>query len=515
MKQTTQHQASREPKAAEPVRPRPAPAHAAAATGHLAQLAGMLNNNPLAGSLAQLRDDIQNSPRMRRREQQSEAMNAAQASAIVQAKLTNPFAKWSKLEDPGIIEILKEVEIYNSIGGYRFTFPIEERKPALTQLGKIERMIYAWFDLHKSHDLDMNNANINMKVLMNDVARERQALVELSISNKDEDPPVANFDKLPGELKKEIAVLWRMLLAGKGIQIEGPKEFKLKVLSDFSRLLETEMGRTLVGGIIETGQGLVVTPTEMGKGKFVARPVDAEKEGLEETEEHDNFVPVDVRNLDESQRLRLLQQVRSENPKSPGVSVRSEKGIRHFRFGKGTGSTLPVPIDSKDAMEHPSSRMADRQGNEVIAPTFINLGHELGHVLRSAQGISASGEGGRTLLSHSFKDPEFSRPEEFFNIGGVENRLRLESGMSERHGHGNLYSYWAVEGMNTIEETMSQIGEQLKHVEPDSGEEARLKGLQKRLLELQEPFQELMAGKGKIEPLLARLRQIKMEQYFS
>ena len=175
---------------------------------------------------------------------------------------------------------------------------------------------------------------------------------------------------------------------------------------------------------------------------------------------------------------------------------------------------MPVPINSFDAMPNTNSRMADRYGNEVIAPTFINLGHELGHVLRSAQGISASGEGGSSLLRHSFKDPEASRPEEFFNIGGVENRLRLESGMTERYSHGNLYTHWAVEGMNTIEQMMEQIKNKLKEVGEESAAALRLKALQKKLLELLEPFQLLMNGKGKIEPLLAMLRQINFEFYF-
>ena len=515
MKQSAKPDAGHDNKVAEPTRSRPAQPHDVACGGHLAQLAGMMNGNPRVEALAQLRDGIRHSPRMMSTSLKAETMLAEPAGPVVQAKLTNPFKKGPLVTDQEILLILQEVETYNKIGGYRFTFPLEERKLALTQMGRIERLIYTWFGNQRSPDLDTSPINTGMKTLMNSVSLERQSLVALSISNKDEDPPVANFDRLPGYLREEITQIWHYLLAGKGIQIEGPGEFRIKILSDFSRLLETEMGRTLTGGIIKTGQGLVILPTTMEKGKFVARPNEAEYEGLVETEEHDNFVPVDVRGLEESQRLRLLQHIRGANPDSPGMSVTSERGVRHFRFGKGTGSTLPVPIDSRDAMAHPSSRMADRYGNEVIAPTFINLGHELGHVLRSAQGISAAGDGGRALLGHSFEDPEVSRPEEFFNIGGVENRLRAESGMMARHGHGNLYSHWAVEGMDAIESMMGQIAEELKGVEAESEDALRLKGMQKELLALQEPFQLLMNGKGSIEGLLAKLRRLKIAQYFA
>ena len=135
-------------------------------------------------------------------------------------------------------------------------------------------------------------------------------------------------------------------------------------------------------------------------------------------------------------------------------------------------------------------------------------------MLRSAQGISAAGDGGRDLLGHSFQDPEVSRPEEFFNIGGVENRLREQSGMMGRYGHGNLYSHWAVEGMNTIEQLQNQIKEDLKEVAPESEGALRLKGLQKELLALEEPFQLLMNGKGQIKPLLAAVARIKVSVYF-
>lgn len=512
MEKTTQpnthaaHTPTNEPKRRSAARPQPA----GPAPGNLARLATVINQSSRVQAQRKLAEEIQAG----RQEAQGEGMPAHSGVAVAQAKLGNPFENGPKVTDVAILQILEEVRIYNEIGGFRFTFPLSERKQALSQLAKIERLIYAWFGNQRSHDLDVNAINTGMKTLMNTVSVERRSLVELSIGKNDDDPPIANFDELEKPLQKEITLIWRQLLGGKGIQIEGPSAFRSKVLSDFSRLLEIEMGRTLTGGILTTGQGLVISPIEMGKGKLVARPNEPEKEGLEETQEHENFVEVDIRGMEEAQRLELLQHVRLKHPKSPGVSVRSELGVRHFKFGEGTGSTLPVPIDSFDAMPNTNSRMADRYGNEVIAPTFINLGHELGHVLRSAQGISASGAGGKSLLLHSFENPEASRPEEFFNIGGVENRLRLESGMMERYSHGNLYTHWAVEGMNTIEQMTEQIKNKLKEVEAESPAAVRLKTLHQKLLALEEPFQLLMNGKGKIDPLLAKLRQLNFEFYF-
>jgi hypothetical protein len=499
-KRAAKPETSRASQAAGPARSR-ATQPQAATGGSLSHQAAMINSSPRIQQLKQLKDGIQHGLGMQEPE-------ASPAPGTIQAKLKNPFED-GPVADPEISRILMEAEIYNKIGGWRFSFPLQERKQALTQLGKIERLIYRWFTNQESPDLNTSPSAIRMKELMNLVQAERQSLVAISVAEEDDVPPVANFDELPDHLREQITLIWKALLKGQGIQIEGPKEFRIKILTDFSRLLETEMGRTLAGGIIETGQGLVIHPTTLAAGKYVARPNDPEKEGIEQSEASEGFVPVDVRNLNEPQRLRLLQHVRGANPKSPGMSVTSERGVRHFRFGTGTGSTLPVPIDSRDAMNHVSSRMADAEGRESITPTFIALGHELGHVLRSAQGISASGDGGRSLLEHSFESPEVSRPEEFFNIGGVENRLRAETGIRTRHGHGNLYTHWAIEGMESIEKLVREIARDLPKVPPHSEEALLLKGLREELLGLQEPFQNLLNGRGEIAPLLARLNGLQ------
>jgi hypothetical protein len=69
--------------------------------------------------------------------------------------------------------------------------------------------------------------------------------------------------------------------------------------------------------------------------------------------------------------------------------------------------------------------------------------------------------------------------------------------------------------MDTIEQMTEQIKNQLKEVEAESAAALRLKTLHKKLLELQEPFQLLMNGQGQIDPLLAKLRELKFEFYFA
>ena len=51
-------------------------------------------------------------------------------------------------------------------------------------------------------------------------------------------------------------------------------------------------------------------------------------------------------------------------------------------------------------------------------------------------------------------------------------------------------------------------------VEVESKAALRLKTLHDKLLDLQKPLQLLMNGKGKIDPLLVKLCQLKVEFYF-
>lgn len=463
-----------------------------------------IDNRPESKLMEKRQGIVDNSQQVRRLNAiRKMADRSNSATTVIQAKLKNPFGK-SPEKEHELNLISFNIDKYNSIGGFRLTFPLEERQQALSQLAVVERLIYSWFG---SHQMQGTPLDIEMRHLMNAVLDERQSLVHASLKNNDKAPPVANLDKLPGLIQKKVAETWHKLLHGEGIQIKGDNSFQLKILTDFSRLLETQMGQTLIGGIIDTAKGLIIHPTTLAHGKFVARPNDSEKEGLLNSAPDPAFMPVDLRGMEEHNRLQALQHIRTTHLGSPGVSVTSEKGVKHFRFGEGTGSTLPVPADSRDAMMHPSSRMADRSGNEVIAPTFINLGHELGHVLRSAQGMSGAGEAGRDLIQHGFNNAEVSRPEEFFNIGGVENKLRRESGIKERHGHGNYYSHWASSGMTQIFKMIDEINVLKTKVQPGSDKALRLSALEHHFNSLIEPFQELMRGNGNVDQLKEVLRK--------
>jgi hypothetical protein len=198
-------------------------------------------------------------------------------------------------------------------------------------------------------------------------------------------------------------------------------------------------------------------------GKFGASPIDSEQEEImaievPPVEEQQHYAKLDFTGGQSVETRKLaLHNVRTLNPKANGVAVTTDLGTEYFRFNKTSASILTIPPEAlSDASLLPASRGLGVGDEEILAPSFINLGHELGHVLRSLQGISANVYGGKKLIEHAFPEVnEEIREEEFFNIDAVENQLRRESGLSRRKGHLD----WAANITLRLLNELDQIGE--------------------------------------------------------
>lgn len=391
----------------------------------------------------------------------------------------------------------KQYKTYTLNAKKLFSNTETDRRAALKTLHKIEKSIYQYFDTQHLSDLDVEPANINMKVLMNEVQKERIDLVSLSIKKKDKIPPVANFDELFPEEQGKITTIWQNLLKGRGIKITGDSDFRNKVMADFSRLMENQFGRDMVHRIATTRDALVITPTTMKEGKFAASPMETEKEGFQKLSEpppdKENYTIIPS-SSSHDYKLSVFRKIRMELPQSKGIALKFENRIEYYKFNVGTGSTMTFPQDSIDADRIASSRLLGSGGREIIAPTFITLGHELGHVLRSLMGISAS-KSGQEFIESAFENPEnIFRPEEFFNIQDMENRLREENLMSKREGHSNVYMQVASEMFTTME-SWSQYVDTFKLKEKSDLSQIALL-LEKFILDIQLDLQKILQNKG-------------------
>jgi hypothetical protein len=109
----------------------------------------------------------------------------------------------------------------------------------------------------------------------------------------------------------------------------------------------------------------------------------------------------------------------------------SHKGKKYTYNTKGTGAFV---TSFADKSIHPGKD----SGNQILSPSWVTTGHELGHAANMKAGSSTIKTTGAlmTSLAGGGKDSDnWDNTEELLNIENVENALRSESGQSERLGH--------------------------------------------------------------------------------
>ena len=166
---------------------------------------------------------------------------------------------------------------------------------------------------------------------LNQVQEERIGLVAIALGDGG-DPPLANFAQLGLADRQQVRQIWDDLVSQKGVDdgtkmgivIEGAQEAaRVRILADFSRLLETATGRMVVGGLSGDQPRLTITPK--AGAKFAASPVNEELEGLLAVDQPgpgQQFVALDVSGLSVLERKLRINDVRVNHPKARGVSLK-------------------------------------------------------------------------------------------------------------------------------------------------------------------------------------------------
>jgi hypothetical protein len=245
------------------------------------------------------------------------------------------------------------------------------------------------------------------------------------------------------------------------------------VLTNFARLLSTAFGRQLVGEvnaganghIVTIRPGLSVATDDVPAEEFQASASDPEESLLQELEHTALFgksqpgskaymkkqknvhklYPEEKLTPKTGEKRRLMAGHNlQKKPGTEGFRMREGSQWRYFKFGAGSPSVVTMTSDVRDGSEGPMSRFVDSEGDEIIVPVFITLGHELGHALHTIRGAQ-TGHTSTGYLNKQFgKDVNLgeysSTLEEVVTIRGVENTLRREHGITERHSHHNVIS---------------------------------------------------------------------------
>ncbi|MFB0843849.1 hypothetical protein [Paenibacillus oleatilyticus] len=328
----------------------------------------------------------------------------------------------------------------------------------INMLSEIERACFHWFVHRQSDDLQEDPEAPQMRTLMDLLHIERQALVKQSVTEgnptaEDSDLPIAGFEQLDEEAQRKAREIWGKLIQDSGsiriVEKEEHGDFKVQMLTEFSRILESHFGRELMGRINESDKNIEISPFSVAKDVGVtaaASPVGDNKEHAKlkrlsgQPKDRDKYKEIRLDGLTKQERVSALNDMRRERPEQLGVVlILQERPEQYYAFGEGTDVKVTMPSDVKESSFYYGNRLIDTVGKELIAPAFSTLTHELGHAFHMQQGTKTDNAG---ELMEWIDDQDnldaWSNMEEYINIQGTENPFRSEYGLGERHGHLNI-----------------------------------------------------------------------------
>ncbi|HET9183996.1 MAG TPA: hypothetical protein VFP59_17850 [Candidatus Angelobacter sp.] len=452
-------------------------------SGHLDDLAAMVNSSPQVQAQVQLKEDIQYSPQMRRMQNllalSAEINHQEQPAGEVAQCLMQGAAflgryKHADTANPRdrIGNLLTE---YESAWGYGYGTRLTEyngkahRQQRLKILAEVERIIHEHFRDSGATRIKDAPESALMLELLDEVQVEHEKQIGELLSYKDELPVSA--EGLSEEAKKEVMKSWQSVVAGTGNLKVDEKErnkgtglervhsgFRVKALASIARLLQGAEGRKLIAEANQDGggaaQNITIAPVSnkpydvmargvWGKykkgtipaGGWDAEPLDQSKDALKAAP--DDLQGGGFADLDSAADPLAAYEKAARKHKAQGhpvgVSIQGEKYV----FNQGTGAKVSYIVEHKDS----ENRVMTKQGSawrEGLSPTSIALGHEIGHGIRNRLGASVSGQSQfLNLTGVSAEKQGFwsNNDEELLNITQVENKLLPEQGLHPRIFH--------------------------------------------------------------------------------
>jgi hypothetical protein len=456
---------------------------AAAPAGHLAQLSAMVNGSPRAQALAHLKGNIHQNSRVQNLMELSAEMKPATPAQLVPAT-TVPSAGPPPMNhqdgevqpDPGSELLVPAAS--SPIAAIQLKLPsleefLHETKQEQSQKQELQRIelflakyldekygdtpnvqrlfayidfldqsINLWFDSHKATDMEKVPNGPWMFHLHQEVSLEHQGLVEIAYKNPDKVIPV-NLNTLEKDEIVAVRKIWKSIVSESGnILVVGNTEFQKRTYANLARLLQGSYGRAMIeyldGGTVKQANRITISndfddtfkrhgDKQQPAGSYAYPRVNLRDDNDNSrdviVEKTDKGYPV-ANTRDDINRL-LLEGKKGVNYK--GVS---------YTFGGGSGSLVKIVEEDKP--------LSDKDLNRILTPSYITLGHELGHAMRNRGGASFANAGVSTsnklITEEEGSDDDDARAlwtdeEEVVNITTSEKRLREEHLLTTRHYH--------------------------------------------------------------------------------
>ncbi len=330
---------------------------------------------------------------------------------------------------------------------------------AFNAMQKVERVAYSWFDTFTATNQKFGTDAkvVKMNDLLAKLELEHKAMIESS-KNLAEVLPFDPTGLSPTQIAA-MKALWQDIVNNRGkIKLVGSDDFNKNVLSQLGRILSTPTGRQMLGFLnspppsgYKRGENPKLTDIHIGE---TVSQLPAEVRAASPELEDQNRAEAQPLNIDEDHGRtveNMTAVVESKpffKPKAsdyPAVDAAHLSVIRDAMMGGKKGFTYngkkykfnkqrtgAFVTNVADSSIHP----AKGTGNQIQSPTWVTLGHELGHAANMRGGATTlkanelSGLGGK-----GDEAEKWDNPEELINIENIENALRKESGLTERFGH--------------------------------------------------------------------------------
>jgi len=354
------------------------------------------------------------------------------------------------------VNIENLVDTYNSLAAP--TNP-GQFQASFNALQAVERASYTWFDdFSQNNQKFSGNASVTtLKTLLTEVNTEHEQLI---IGSKDLDQ-VLPFDPtgLQPNVIQDMKNLWQDIVNNRGkIQLVGSDPNKQRAMSELGRILSTNTGRRMLAllNAPTPGKAKNITPdlTNIYIGENKAQlPLNVQNASPDvadlgfavaqpiNTSENSNRSIEKTTAVSSTKIGKVFKPKAQDFPSaSPGhldvvrdSAWGGKKGFTHgaqkYKFGKKTtGAFVTNP-------ENNSIHPGKGHGNQILAPSWVTMGHELGHAANMRTGATTMKTNALMGLAGGGNNDHWDNPEELLNIENVENALRGEVGLSERDGH--------------------------------------------------------------------------------
>jgi hypothetical protein len=342
------------------------------------------------------------------------------------------FAKQVYTDNPEFSTIAYLLDRYAELGGSGDVDEDEEgedegiRQDRTQVLYEIEHEAYAWYAKHPGGE-DSASASGESKSeyhdvivnLLRETEAERTHLAKRIVRNRD-DIWVPGMGEMGKGEQKGVQDLWKGLLGNKGrlkVRRGASEDEKAKIYAHYLQLASGAQGRQLLGRAMAgnaENQSHVITIDPSTGGEPEASPIDSPASHRRFPADHPRF----AESVDETQQITLTQ-----------------KELGETMPGRGSGSVIPFQGSPQLGAYYALGQheIDDPVKRYELMPSFVVLGHELGHAVRQQHGEST------VRFKSPFHDTRegntWHNREEQTVITGTENRLRGEHGLGARKFH--------------------------------------------------------------------------------